>query len=148
MPGERCGDFGRSATVPRQRYIRADSKEEKGDDDDDAKVRWKLRRALDGTTDTARIRARRSFLLHGEAPRPLSSRGFVLGEVVLVQGTGFGGERIVRVGVRQQQQYGEQHLGDGERRTEGIAQDIDADSSVRVHVRVEYCVARRVDGDK
>jgi len=75
-------------------------------------------------------------ILNGVFASPFSSRGFVASAVRFVHVGNFWNEWVVWVGVRQHGADGEQNLRDGQGRAPLISQNVEADASIRVDVRV------------
>ena len=73
---------------------------------------------------------------HSVLASPFSGSCLVLWSVSLVDVSDFGHERVVRVGVSQQRADRQEHLGDSEGRRPLILQDVQANATVRIDVRV------------
>jgi hypothetical protein len=76
--------------------------------------------------------------LDGVLSGPLSSCRLVARTVGLVHVCDFRDERVVWVGIRQHRADAKEHLGDGEGWRPLVSQDVQADATVRVDVRVVY----------
>ena len=76
------------------------------------------------------------FSSHGVLAGPLARRSFILGLVGLVLLSDGRHQWVIRVGVRQQGADGEEDLRDGESGTPLILQNVEADATVRIDVRV------------
>jgi len=74
--------------------------------------------------------------LHSVLLGPLLGGSFISASVILVDVGDFGDQRIVGVGVSQQRTDGQQHLSDGQSGGPLILQDIQADTTVGVDVRM------------
>ena len=73
---------------------------------------------------------------HSVPAGPFSGGGLVLGSIGLVDVSDFRHEGIVRVGVGQEGADGEQHLRDGQCGRPLVLQDVQADATIRIDVRV------------
>jgi hypothetical protein len=73
---------------------------------------------------------------HGVLAGPLAGGGLVLGFITLVLVSDVGNQRIVGVGIGQQRADRQQDLGDSECGGPLVLQDVKADGTVRIDVRV------------
>ena len=95
-----------------------------------------LSQVLDSSESRLRLRSNFVSRSRGISCRPVAGRVVVAIAVILVEGGDLGHERIIRVGVSQQRADRQKNLGNGQGGRPLILEDVEANRTVRVDVRV------------